>query len=69
MLDTLYQAMDNLAANPHMGFQRHDLTDYPVRFWPVHRRYLIIYRDNLPIEIVRVLNSYRNIANLLSDVK
>lgn len=37
----------------------------PVLFWPVYN-YLIIYKqDTNPLEIVRVLNGYRNLIDLL----
>ncbi len=32
----------------------------------VMRRYLIVYRDRSPVEIVRVLSGYRDIATLLA---
>ncbi len=50
---------------PHLGHQRKDLTDHPVLFWPVYN-YLIIYKqDTNPLEIVRFLNGYRNLIDLL----
>lgn len=64
-LDELYQAMDMLTENPMLGHKREDLTNNPVRFWPFKRRYLIIYADHTPIEIVRMLSGYRDITNLL----
>ena len=64
-LDELYQAMNLLSENPMMGHKREDLTEKPVRFWPFKRRYLIIYADYSPIEIVRILSGYRDIASLL----
>lgn len=65
LLDSIYAAMDKLAENPMMGHKRKDLTDLPVRFWPVKWHYLIIYKDCQPIEVARVLSGYRDIANLL----
>src|SRR5690242_8821323 len=64
MLDHFFEAMDILSENPQMGHTRTDLTDKPVRFWPVKSRYLIVYKDVDLIEIVRVLSTYRDIANL-----
>lgn len=64
-LDALYDAMDNLATNPMLGHKREDLTDNGVRFWTFKWHYLVIYKDCLPIEIVRVLSGYRDIFNLL----
>jgi len=56
--------MDKLAENPMMGHVR-DLTNKPVRFWPFKWHYLVIYKDCDPIEIVRVLSGYRDIASVL----
>lgn len=64
-LDTLYESMDMLSLNPMLGHKREDLTNRPVRFWPFKWHYLIIYKDCLPIEIVRVLSGYRDISSLL----
>src|SRR5579872_3533412 len=65
ILDNLYEAMDRLAEHPLIGHAREDLTNRPVRFWPVISHYLIIYKATSPIEIVRVLSGYRDIADLL----
>lgn len=65
LLDRLYEAMNKLASQPFMGHQRKDLTNRAVRFWPVAFHYLIVYKDCNPIEVVRVLSGYRDIANLL----
>lgn len=65
LLDTFYEAMDKLATHPQLGHYRPDLTSQPVRFWPVKNRYLIIYKDSYPLEIVRLLSSYRDITQLL----
>lgn len=66
LLDSAYEAMDKLASNPLIGHKRKDLTHLPVRFWPFKWHYLIIYKDCSPIEIVRVLSGYRDIASLLA---
>ncbi len=67
IIDDLYKNIHRLAAMPGMGHLREDLAPEPLRFWPVRRRYLIIYRpDTSPIEIVRVLSGYRDIQTLLS---
>ena len=48
-----------------MGRARPDLIDLPVRFWTLGN-YLIIYRaERSPIEIVRVLSTYRNVGAVL----
>jgi plasmid stabilization system protein ParE len=54
-----------LAGNPEIGHMRRDLTSKAVRFRAVHS-YLIIYDpDARPLEIVRILSGYRDIATLL----
>ncbi len=57
--------MDRLAEHPQIGHYCPDLTPQPVRFWPVKNRYLIIYKEGRPLEIVRLLSSYRDITSLL----
>jgi plasmid stabilization system protein ParE len=66
LLDSLYEAMDNLAEHPQLGHWRKDLTHHDVRFWPFKWHYLIIYRDTNPIEIIRVLSGYRDLSVILS---
>lgn len=65
LLDTIYEAMDTIAENPMLGHKREDLTNQTVRFWPFKWHYLIVYTDDHPIEIVRVLSGYRDISSLL----
>ncbi len=61
----IQQASSKLARNPELGHRRRDLTSKPVRFWPVHS-YLMVYRpDSRPLEIVRILSGYRDIAEML----
>src|ERR1700733_10978276 len=64
-LDTLYDAMEKISDNPHLGHLREDLTDKPVKFWTFKWHYLIIYKPVSPIEIVRVLSGFRDIINLM----
>ena len=61
----LLDAIRSLTEMPGKGHAREDLTDQPVRFWPVHS-YLIVYRpDKDPLEIVAVLHGARDIQRLL----
>jgi toxin ParE1/3/4 len=54
-----------LAAHPGLGHRREDLTDKPVRFFPVYS-FLIIYDPaTTPLEIVRVLRGAQDIAAIL----
>ena len=65
MRERFFEAFDKIAAMPEMGHQREDLTSRPVRFWAV-ASYLIIYNSTPnPIEIVRVLSGWRDVAALL----
>lgn len=58
-----------LAGNPELGHLRRDLTSKPVRFWTVHS-YLIIYDPVArPLEVVRILSGYRDIAALVETGK
>ncbi|MFP4148959.1 MAG: type II toxin-antitoxin system RelE/ParE family toxin, partial [Nitriliruptoraceae bacterium] len=53
-----------LADHPGLGHLREDLADEALRVWTVHS-YLVIYRpDARPLQIVRVLSGYRDIAIL-----
>ncbi len=50
---------------PGMGHRRSDLGDDSLRIWPVFS-YLIVYRpETNPLEIVRVVSGYRDLAPLL----
>jgi antitoxin ParD1/3/4/toxin ParE1/3/4 len=61
----LRQAIRLLGERPEIGHRREDLTDLPVKFWPVYS-YLIVYdSEKRPIEIVRVLHSARDVPGLL----
>tara|TARA_B100000315_G_C14452135_1_gene529639 strand:- start:153 stop:458 length:306 start_codon:yes stop_codon:yes gene_type:complete len=62
--ETLLDAIRRLASMPGMGHSRKDLTDQGVLFWPV-KSVLVVYRDRTPLEVVRVLSGYRDIAHLL----
>jgi len=65
LLTKLETAVRRLAERPRLGHRRPDLTDQKVLFWPVGSL-LVIYRDPAPIEIVRVLSGYRDVAEILS---
>jgi plasmid stabilization system protein ParE len=61
----LFDAFEILGRTPGIGHRREDLTQYPVRFWPVGS-YLIIYRaERSPIEIVAVTQGSRDIPTFL----
>lgn len=56
-----------LAENPGAGHWRRNLTDEPVKFFPVYS-YLIVYRpETTPLQIVCILHGRRDIARLLPE--
>ena len=66
VIDEMYEAICRLNEMPRMGHVREDLTDQPVRFWGVYS-YLVVYRgEQSPIQVVRVLSGYRDLAAILS---
>ena len=57
--------MTALAEQPGMGHLREDWADNRHRFWPVYS-YIIMYRPEInPLQILRVISGYRNLAELL----
>ncbi|MFP4148304.1 MAG: type II toxin-antitoxin system RelE/ParE family toxin [Nitriliruptoraceae bacterium] len=64
VLEDIRTAIRRLADHPGLGHLREDLADEALRVWTVHS-YLVIYRpDARPLQIVRVLSGYRDIAVL-----
>jgi plasmid stabilization system protein ParE len=62
--EDIYAACELLSRNSHAGHKRPDLTDEPVRFWPVRRRYLLIYLPEAePLKIVRILHGARDASS------
>ena len=61
------QKIDLLAATPGSGHSRNDLTDEPVRFFPVYS-YLIVYRpESKPLQVVAILHGSRDVEQILRD--
>lgn len=61
----IQQTISMLARNPGLGHLRRDLTSKPVRFWSVYSYLVIFDPDTRPLEIVRILSGYRDVAVLL----
>lgn len=60
-------AMRKIASSPEIGHLREDLSDAPLRFWPVYK-FLVVYRpDTQPLEIVRVLHGRRDVQAILGQ--
>ena len=63
VLEYLEQAFYKLANNPNIGSKREDLTNKPLRFWIVYNYYIIYDPNTSPLQILRIISSYRNIEN------
>ena len=54
-----------LAANSGGGHWRKDLTDQPVKFFPVYS-FLIVYRpETKPLQVVAILHGHRDLEQVL----
>jgi antitoxin ParD1/3/4/toxin ParE1/3/4 len=54
-----------LARCPGAGHLRKDLTEAPVRWFPVYS-YLIVYRpDTQPLQVVSILHAHRDVGGIL----
>lgn len=66
MKAAMIQACELLVQHPHMGQERKDITSKPLRFWPVHSNYMIVYDPATnPVMIVRIYHSARFTAMLV----
>jgi plasmid stabilization system protein ParE len=56
-----------LAGTPGAGHWRKDLTDEPVKFFPIYS-YLIAYRpETKPLQVVAILHGRRDLEQLLKN--
>lgn len=62
--DEFFEAFELLGEFPRLGHVRPDWTQEPVRFMPV-RHYLVVYRLDNPVEVLRVLHGARSIPEVL----
>ena len=54
-----------LSKTPDAGHSRKDLTDEPVKFFPVYS-YLIVYRpETKPLQIVAIIHGRRDVKRML----
>ncbi len=59
--DRLYDAFELIASQPGIGRERPEWTSADVRFWAMTTDpYLIIYRERVPLEIVRVWSARKD---------
>ena len=55
-----------LGSEPGVDHLREDLTDRPLKFWPVYS-YLIVYDPKTkPVEIIRILHGRRDVEDILN---
>jgi antitoxin ParD1/3/4/toxin ParE1/3/4 len=55
-----------VADRPDLGHFRRDLTDKPLRFFPVRGTYLIVYDPaSEPLAVLRVIHGARDVLSLL----
>ncbi|MEM6338422.1 MAG: type II toxin-antitoxin system RelE/ParE family toxin [Pseudomonadota bacterium] len=59
--DDILEALDLIVETPSIGTKKHDLLDMPVRFWVVHNYYIIYNPNTRPLQILRIISSYRDI--------
>jgi plasmid stabilization system protein ParE len=65
LLEKFRETFNNLAAMPNMGHTDEKTTNMNVLFWFV-KKYLVVYEIvGSDINIVRVLSTYRDIAEIL----
>jgi toxin ParE1/3/4 len=56
-----------LAGSPGTGHWRKNLTDDPLKFFPVYS-YLIVYRpDTKPLQVVSILHGRRDVEQILKN--
>jgi plasmid stabilization system protein ParE len=64
--EEIYSAFEALNRHPGLGHKRSDLTSHAVLFFTVYS-YMIVYRVEARLEIVRVLHGRRNVRQILSQ--
>ncbi len=66
VLKDIRAALELLGKEPGAGHVREDLTERPVKFWPVYS-YLIVYDPMAkPIRIIRILHGMRDVEEVLT---
>ena len=67
VFDRIYDTFELIASQPGIGRKRPEWTSADVRFWAMTKDpYLIIYRERVPLEIVRVWNARRDPSTIES---
>lgn len=67
VLNELEKTLRTLADNPELGYRREDWADSRHRFWPFYS-YIVMYRpETNPLQILRIVSGFRNLAALLKN--
>ncbi len=59
----LEEAFFRLSRHHSLGSRRPELLDMPVRFWVIHNYYIIYNPETDPLQILRIISSFRDIKN------
>jgi len=65
MLSDLESAMMKLSDRPGIGHRRDDITRRDLRFYLVHRYFVIFRPDSVPLRITRVLHASQNLKKII----
>jgi plasmid stabilization system protein ParE len=65
-IEAAYRCFAFLARHLHSGHRRPDLTDRSVFFWPLARKYAVIYRKADPLQIIHVRPWRQDLVGLLA---
>lgn len=67
VLREIRQALRVIADAPGIGHSREDLTDEPVKFWPVFS-YLIVYNSSTrPIGVARIIHGSQDVEAIFRE--
>ncbi len=66
VLNKIRSGLNLLGSEPGVGHVREDLTDRPLKFWPIYS-YLIVYDpESKPVQIIRILHGMRDVRDILN---
>ena len=66
VLKDIHAGLILLGKEPGLGHVREDLTDRPLKFWPVYS-YLVVYDPRTePVQIIGVVHGMRDVEDILN---